>query len=104
MMKKVIKIRRKTGRKIIIKLPSSLAMFGDFKRTSRLRPILIFPTMCNTITRTSFVPRAHSLPLAHVHLSQSVCIFLFPLLGTFFPMTFGVSPSEAFLVLIISQL
>jgi hypothetical protein len=31
--------------------------------------LLAFPTMCNPITRTLFVPRDHSLPLAHVHLS-----------------------------------
>jgi hypothetical protein len=43
-----------------------------------LRSKLIFPTMCNPITRTSFVPRDHSLPFAHVHLSQSVCISLSP--------------------------
>jgi hypothetical protein len=52
-----------------IKLPGSLATFGDFKRISRSRPILIFPTMCNSITRTWFVPRDPSLPFAHVHLS-----------------------------------
>jgi hypothetical protein len=34
------------------------------------------PTMCNPITRTSFVPRDHSLPFAHVHSSQ-VCVFFF---------------------------
>jgi hypothetical protein len=48
------------------------------------RPILIFPTMCNQITRTSFVPQDHFLPFAHVHLSQSVCIFLSPSLEDYF--------------------
>jgi hypothetical protein len=33
--------------------------------------------MCNPITRTSFVPWDHSLPFAHVHLSQ-VCVFFSP--------------------------
>jgi hypothetical protein len=67
-MKKYDEKRKKKGENII-KLPGSLATFGDFKRISRSRPILIFPTMCNPITRTSFVPRDHSLPSAHVHLS-----------------------------------
>jgi hypothetical protein len=59
-------------------LPGSLNALG-ISKASRLRSKLIFPTMCSPITRTSFVPRDHSLPFAHVHLSQSVCVFL-PLL------------------------
>jgi hypothetical protein len=74
MMRKGRKEKR-VKKKYIIKLLGSLATFGNFKRISRSRPILIFPTMCNQITRTSFVPRDHSLPFAHVHLSKSVCFF-----------------------------
>jgi hypothetical protein len=41
-------------------------------------------TMCNPITRTLFVPWDHSLPFAHVHLSQEVCVHLSPLLENIF--------------------
>jgi hypothetical protein len=63
--------------------PGSLATFGNFKRISRSRPILIFPTMCNLITRASFVPRGYSLPFAHVHQSKK-CVFSLLLHGTLF--------------------
>jgi hypothetical protein len=59
----------KKVKKYIIKLPDSLATFGDFKSISRSSPILIFPTMCNPIRRTSFVPRDHPFPSSHVLLS-----------------------------------
>jgi hypothetical protein len=68
----------------IINLSGSLATFGNFKRISRSRPILIFPTMCNLIMRTSLVPRDHPLPFAHVHLSKKVCVSLPPLRGILF--------------------
>jgi hypothetical protein len=71
----------------IIKLPCSLATFGNFKRISRSRPILIFTTMCNPITKTSFVPRDHPLPFAHVHLSKKSVFFSSPNVEHYFPKT-----------------
>jgi hypothetical protein len=52
------------------------------RKKERSRPILIFPTMCNLITRTSLVPQDHSLPFAHVHLSQVYVFFSILLLET----------------------
>jgi hypothetical protein len=60
----------------ISELPGSLKCIRNFK-ASRLKDPCSFPTMCNPIMRTSFVPRDHSLPFAHVHLSQ-VCVFFSP--------------------------
>jgi hypothetical protein len=57
---------KKSEEKNIINLPGSLATFGNFKRILRSRPILIFPTMCNLITRSSFVP---GVTLCHLHMS-----------------------------------
>jgi hypothetical protein len=52
----------------------------------------MFPSMRNPITMTFFVPRDHSLPLAHVHLSQKVCVYLSPPpCNIIFPMTFLTS-------------
>jgi hypothetical protein len=50
----------------------------EFQGFKIKRSILNFPTMCNPITRTSFVPRDHSSPFAHVHLSQVCVFFSFP--------------------------
>jgi hypothetical protein len=82
---------KKSEEKYIIKLPGSLATFGNFKRISRSRSILIFPTMCNSIMRTSFVPRDHSLPFAHVHLSKKCVFCSHPYAEHYFPMTFLTS-------------
>jgi hypothetical protein len=57
----------------------SLKCIRNFK-ASRLKTHTHFPTMCNLITRTSFVPRDQSLPFAHVHLSQVCVFFSFPFL------------------------
>jgi hypothetical protein len=92
--KSIIRKGRKEKRvkkKYIIKLPGSLATFGNFKRISRPRPILIFPTMCNTITKISFLPQDHSLPFAHVHLSKKCVFFSPPSAEHYFPMNFLTS-------------
>jgi hypothetical protein len=85
------KRKKRVKKNNIIKLPESLVTIGNLKRISRSRPIFIFPTMCNPITRTSFVPRDHSLPFAHVHLSKK-SVFFSPLSAEhYFPMTFLTS-------------
>jgi len=43
-----------------------------------------FPTMCNLIARTSFVPSDHPLTLAHIHYSKYV-FHPFPLNIIFIP-------------------
>jgi hypothetical protein len=65
------------------KAPDSLDALG-VSRGFKIKTILIFPTMCNPITRTLFVPQDHSFPFAHVHLSQKVCVHLSPLLVKLF--------------------
>jgi hypothetical protein len=80
----------------------------EFQGFKIKRSILISPTMCNSITRTFFVPRDHFLPFAHVHLSQ-VCVFFSPppWYNIIFQWPFWrvlVRPWEACLVLTTSHL
>jgi hypothetical protein len=83
MMTKKKEIERRKNVYIYKKLPDFLNALG-ISRDSRSRPILIFPTMCNPITRTLFVPQDHSLSFAHAHLSQKVCGYLSPSLKILF--------------------
>jgi hypothetical protein len=74
----------------------------EFQGLKIKRSKLIFPTMCNPITRTSFVPRDHSLPF-------QVCVFFSspPWHNIIFQWPFwwvSVRPWEACLVLTTSHL
>jgi hypothetical protein len=121
-MKKGKKEKRRKGEKIYVwekrkkiwvwvKIkwaPRFSKVHWEFQGFKIKRSKLISPTMCNPITRTSFVPRDHSLPFAHVRLSQ-VCVFfsLPPWINIIFQWPYwrvSVRPREACLVLTTSHL